>query len=75
MSSPSLCWTFHPFQYVSLISDTAGIHPDNAMINQIKGEIATPNEIPLKMGFFELRIEETTVKVRSTNECHPMMVE
>jgi len=32
------------------------------MINQIKGEIAAPNEIPLKIGFFELKIEGTTVK-------------
>ena len=63
------------FQYLSEIPNTAGIHPDNAIINQIKGETAAPNEIPLKFGLRLLRIETTTVKIRMINECHPMMVE
>jgi hypothetical protein len=55
--------------------NTTGINPDHAKINHIKGETATPNKIPLKMGFLRLRIEITTVKIRIINECHPMMVE
>jgi hypothetical protein len=39
---------------LSEIPNTAGIHPDNAIISQIKGEQANPNEIPLKKVLFEL---------------------